>query len=126
MADIETSRDLYQLVDSFYKQGKKDEILGPIFHQFVHDWESHIQKVAAFWEVTLFSSGAYKGNPMALHQKVDETLNHGLEQVHFDRWVELWNQTIDSMFSGSKAEMAKQRARNIANIMYIKIYQARS
>ena len=125
MRDIETPEDLHLLVDAFYGEAKKDELLGPIFHQFVDDWKPHIQKVASFWEATLFSSGAYKGNPMAIHQKVDETLNHSLRQVHFNRWVEIWKQTTDSMFSGSKAEMAKQRASNIANIMFIKIYQAR-
>ncbi|MEQ8906274.1 group III truncated hemoglobin [Ekhidna sp.] len=126
MKDIETPEDLYRLVDSFYNLAKKDEMLGPIFYQFVDDWEPHIQKVASFWEATLFSSGPYKGNPMALHQKVDKTLNHTLGQEHFNRWVEIWHQTTDSMFSGEKAEMAKQRASNIANIMFIKIYQARS
>lgn len=126
MRDIETPEDLHQLVDAFYSKAKKDEMLGTIFNQFVDDWEPHIKKVASFWEATLFSSGTYKGNPMALHQKVDETLNHTLEQEHFNRWVEIWHQTTDSMFSGSKAEMAKQRASNIANIMFIKIYQARS
>ncbi|WP_370089037.1 group III truncated hemoglobin [Ekhidna sp.] len=126
MRDIETAEDLNQLVDAFYDQAKKDKMLGPIFHQFVDDWEPHIKRVASFWEATLLSSGTYKGNPMTLHQVVDKTLGHSLEQTHFKRWVEIWQQTTDSMFSGNKAEMAKQRASNIANIMFIKIYQARS
>ncbi|WP_436514995.1 group III truncated hemoglobin [Ekhidna sp. To15] len=125
MTDIETPEDLYRLVDSFYDQAKKDSMLGPIFNQFVDDWEPHIQKVSGFWAATIFASGTYRGNPMALHQEVDEKLNHSLSQSHFNKWVEIWHETVDSMFMGSKADMAKQRASNIANIMFIKLYQAR-
>ncbi|MEO9483435.1 MAG: group III truncated hemoglobin [Ekhidna sp.] len=125
MRDIETSEDLHELVSSFYSQAKTDEMLGPIFHQFVDDWEPHIQKVASFWEATLFSSGSYKGNPLALHLEVDKTVHHSLEQEHFNKWVDIWHQTTDTLFSGENAEKAKQRASNIANIMFIKIYQAR-
>lgn len=125
MRDIETPEDLISLVEAFYREAKSDSQLGPIFHQFVNDWEPHIQKVASFWEATLFSSGPYKGNPMQLHQKVDEILNHSLTKAHFDRWVEIWLQTTDHMYSGEIANQAKLRAANIANIMFIKIYQNR-
>lgn len=126
MKDIETTEDLYKLVNAFYNEAKMDANLGPIFNQFVTNWEPHIKTVASFWEATLFSSGSYKGNPMLLHQKIDETLNHSLEQTHFDRWVQIWHQTTDSLYKGVNAEKVKQRASNIANIMFIKIYQARS
>jgi hemoglobin len=33
-----------------------------------------------------------------------------LEKAHFDRWVELFHAKVDSLFTGEKAEMAKQRA----------------
>ena len=125
MTDIKTPEDLHLLVETFYSTAKEDDQLGPIFNQFVDDWGPHIQKVASFWEATLFSSGSYRGNPMQLHQKVDETLNHSLNQSHFNRWVEIWHQTTDSLFMGVNADMAKQRASNIANIMFIKLYQAR-
>ncbi|MEP1034606.1 group III truncated hemoglobin [Ekhidna sp.] len=126
MRDIESPEDLHRLVDAFYSKAKNDKMLGPIFHRFVDDWEPHIRKVASFWEATLFSTGSYRGNPMALHQKVDETLSHSLEQSHFNKWVKIWNEITDSMFAGTKADMIKQRASNIANIMFIKIYQART
>ncbi len=126
MSDIETSEDLQLLVRAFYSKAKEDPSLGPIFNQFVDDWEPHIKKVASFWESTLFTRGTYRGNPMALHQEVDEKLNHSLDQSHFNKWVEIWHEIVDSLFAGSKAEMAKQRATNIANIMFIKLYQARA
>ena len=37
-----------------------------------------------------------------------------IEKEHFDRWVLLFNQTVDAHFSGENAEKAKQRAALIA------------
>jgi hemoglobin len=37
-----------------------------------------------------------------------------LSKAHFDRWVELFHGTVDELFAGEKAEMAKQRATLIA------------
>lgn len=126
MRDIESLDDLRLLVGAFYEEAKKDQVLGPIFNQFVTEWEPHIEKVASFWEATLFSAGPYRANPIIIHQKVDEILSHSLEQLHFDKWVEIWHETTDTMFAGDMANMAKQRASNIANIMFIKLYQART
>jgi hemoglobin len=33
-----------------------------------------------------------------------------LEKIHFDQWLSLFNETVDALFSGEKATMAKQRA----------------
>jgi hemoglobin len=37
-----------------------------------------------------------------------------LSKEHFDRWVELFHTTVNELFTGEKAEMAKQRATLIA------------
>jgi hemoglobin len=37
-----------------------------------------------------------------------------LSPAHFERWVSLFHETVDALFSGGKAEMAKQRASLIA------------
>ena len=36
---------------------------------------------------------------------------------HFDRWLQLFNQTIDELFEGQIAENARKRAASIARIM---------
>jgi hemoglobin len=33
-----------------------------------------------------------------------------LKKEHFDRWIELFNETVDALFSGEKAQLAKERA----------------
>ena len=52
---------------------------------------------------------------IALHRR------HPMEQVHFDRWLALWNATIDAHFSGPHAAEAKARAATIAPVMAWKV-----
>ncbi len=126
MDDIRNREDIFSLIKNFYDKVRADELLAPIFNKFIRDWGPHLEVIADFWETTLFLGGKYQGNPMALHLHVDKELGHSLTQDHFGRWVSLWHETIDSMFQGEKTELAKQRATNMAQIMFIKIYQARN
>ncbi len=64
-------------------------------------------------------SGIVISNPMAKHQAVHA--RHPMNQMHFDRWVELFNKTIDSRYNGENADLLKERAKNIATIMVTKI-----
>lgn len=42
-----------------------------------------------------------------------------VEQRHFDRWLSLFNETLDALFAGEVAENAKLRAASIARIMMV-------
>ncbi len=42
---------------------------------------------------------------------------------HFQRWILLFNETVDELFKGEKAELIKQRALSISTVMQIKILQ---
>ena len=48
------------------------------------------------------------------HKKVDENLNHTIAQAHFERWVNLWHNTIDLLFIGTLAERAKRASKSMA------------
>ncbi len=48
-----------------------------------------------------------------------------MEPLHFDRWLSVWERTVDELFTGDKAEEAKNRARTIASVMLHKVQQAR-
>ena len=41
---------------------------------------------------------------------------------YFDHWIELFNSTVDELFKGKVADMAKQRASSIAAVMKIKLF----
>jgi hemoglobin len=125
--DINNREDIYTLVSTFYNKVKEDDFIGPIFLGVIPDeqWEPHLQKLTDFWQTNLFFVRKFKGNPMKAHKDVDKKFNHSISQDHFDRWLTLWYATVDDLFSGTKADEAKGRARNIAGILLIKIFQSR-
>lgn len=125
--DLETKEEIHQLVDYFYTQLRKDKLLAPIFLKVIPDshWNGHILKITDFWSSILFSNMDYSGNPMETHIKLDKTTNYQIDQTYFDRWLEIWYESIDELFAGKNANILKDRARNIAHIMWIKIFSTR-
>lgn len=120
--DISERFDIITLVNEFYDKVKKDELIGYIFNDIAKvNWEKHLPLMYDFWENTLFYTGSYTGNPINAHKHINRVVP--LKATHFNRWLQLFNQTIDELFSGEKATLAKQRAASIATIMQIKISQ---
>lgn len=118
--DIETKSDIELLVKTFYDTVKKDSVIGFIFTDVAKvNWEKHLPMMYGFWENTLFYTGNYSGNPMRVHKN----LNHvtPLKPEYFDQWNKLFTDTVDDLFSGEKALLAKQRALSISTVMKIKI-----
>lgn len=112
--DISTPADIKLMIDTFYQKVQQDALIGFFFNEVAKvDWAHHLPVMYSFWEFLLLNMpDAYRGNPMqkhaALHQK------HPLKAEHFDRWVLLFQNTVDELFEGPVAENAKFRAFAIA------------
>jgi hemoglobin len=120
--DIATRQDIELLVTSFYEKVKADPVIGYIFTTvFKVHWDKHLPVMFNFWENTIFFTGSYTGNPINSHRRVNKVLP--LKEEHFKRWVQLFTQTVDELFEGDKAVLAKQRAASIATVMQIKVLQ---
>lgn len=105
MGDIEGIESIQHFVDEFYNKVKQDELLGPVFTSVIKDnWQPHLNKMYAFWNAALFSMPGFKGNPFARHAPLP------IQPLHFKRWLELFNQTINENFTGPVADDAKNRA----------------
>ena len=118
--DISGRPEIESLVNRFYERVREDETLGFIFDSVAEvNWETHLPKMYAFWETVLFKSGGYRGNPLAAHAKLVPKTEMGRAQ--FDRWLELFTQTVDDMFTGPNAEHIKSCAEDMANVIYSKI-----
>lgn len=128
MTKIKTQEDVFILVNTFYKNIRKDLLLGPIFNSNIPDdeWINHIDKLTNFWITILFGIPVFKGNPGMKHLKVDESSNHQIEQVHFEHWLYLWETTIDSLFNCHLSRKAKFMAKNIAEKQLILILKKRN
>lgn len=123
--DIENIEDIKLLVNSFYEKVKADKTIGYIFNDVAKvNWEKHLPVMYNFWENVLFFTGAYTGNPMIAHEKVHQQVK--FTATHFEEWLKLFLHTVDELFEGDKAELARQRAISIATVMQIKIVHEHS
>lgn len=115
------------MVRRFYDQIRQHETLGPIFNGVVDDWEHHLVHLSDFWEIILLQTGPGRGkfNPAQVHVAVDRKVDHQIEQAHFGNWLELWFQTIDRYFEGENANYAKEHARRMAHMLFMRIWEAR-
>lgn len=119
-ADITNRSDIQQLIDSFYTKVRADDTIGYLFNDVAKvNWEQHLPRMYDFWESIIFQTGNFRGNPMMAHMALHQ--RSPLSKSHFDRWLSLFNQTVDELFEGNNAELAKQRALSIATMMQIKI-----
>ncbi len=124
--EIKERKDVNLLVVSFYNKIRRHETLGPIFNSIITDWDSHLELLTDFWEGHLLLKRKYMGNPIVAHQKVDDKMNHSITQEHFGLWLNEWFETIDELFEGELAWVAKNRARKMSTMLFLHIYQHRS
>jgi hemoglobin len=118
--DIVNRADIELLVNRFYERVKADPLIGKFFTElYLVDWNHHLPVMYSFWENALFFTGGYTGNPMEIHRRLHQVLH--LNQADFMRWNMLFTSTVDELFKGEKAELAKQRALSISQVMQIKI-----
>lgn len=110
--DIDTENDVELLVNNFYAKVRNDKLLYPIFAGVIKDnWDSHLKLMVDFWSTLLLYTRKYVGAPLPKHLPLQ------LSNEHFDRWIQLFSETIDELFVGVIAENAKKRAFSIAKIM---------
>lgn len=125
--EIENREDVFLLVSTFYNKIKKDDFIGHFFLEAIpkNEWSHHIDKLTDFWETNLFLKKNYKGNPMAVHVKLDEDSDFSITQEHFGRWLELWITTVNDCFYGDKATKAINSARNISFSLFLRMFKNR-
>lgn len=123
--EITSRSDIKLLVETFYGKIRLHPILGPIFNGIVTDWPAHLELLTDFWETQLLFERKYWGNPLAAHQQVDKKMDHAMQSEHFGQWLNLWFETLDQLFRGETAQIAKNRARKMSTMLYLNIFENR-
>ena len=124
MEDIRSREDIEMLVNSFYDKVGKDDVIGYIFQQIIgNDWSHHLPIMYSFWETVLLNKAGYSGNPVKKHIEIDKKVP--LQQEHYERWLQLWHETLDNLFAGEVAETAKIRAAAMMQLIDMKVQWAR-
>ena len=114
MNDLCKKEDVQLLVHEFYAAVRKDSILGPIFNDVAKvDWEAHPPIMVTFWESLLLKTDRYRRNALQPHLDVFKKIAFKPEMM--DRWLMIFDATMDSYFQGETAEKAKEWARGIAH-----------
>ena len=123
--DITSSEDIKALVDAFYGKVKEDQVIGYVFNDVMKtNWEEHLPKMYGFWEILLLGKPGITSNPMERHIVINK--EEKITEDHFNHWVNLWFTTIDEMFEGANADLAKERTSLIRNTMYQRIRMSES
>lgn len=112
--DIQTREDVELLVNQFYDKIKIDGQLGGIFWGAIgENWSEHLEIMYRFWQTILLKESTYTGSPFRPHASMP------LQATHFDRWMQLFSETVDTLFAGPTAATAKLQAQSMAS-MFLK------
>jgi hemoglobin len=118
--DLADRADIERLVNAFYNRVQRDDLLGFIFNEIARiDWATHLPKMYAFWEMMLFRTGGYSGNPLGAHARLVGLTSMGLPQ--FQRWIALFQATVDELYAGPNAEHIKRAASDMAHVIHARI-----
>lgn len=113
---ITNAMDVKKLVDTFYQKVNADPILSLVFNTEANvDWQIHLKKMYEFWGMQLIGTYGYTGNAFFPHTKLS------IEKIHFEKWLELFLETVDENFIGDIAELAKHKAKNMSRVFQYKL-----
>lgn len=83
---------IFHVVERFYDKAKIDVLIGYHFRN-IHDFEAHIPRIAAFWELQLLGKTARKLDAPFDLIKVHIPL--GIKRGELGRWLVLFRKTLD-------------------------------
>ena len=97
-----------RVVRGFYARVRQDPMIGPVFEARIADWEPRLQRMCAFWSSVALMSGRYHGSPMVKHMPLP------VDAAHFDRWLDLFRQTVRELCPPAAQTHFIERAERIA------------
>lgn len=120
--DIQHREDLLLLMQAFYKKLLADDSISYLFTEVAKiDLAHHLPVLVDFWDSILFQADTYRKNAMQPHMVLHQ--QSPLQKHHFETWLRYFKSSVDELFEGEIAFLAKERATSIATVMQIKISQ---
>lgn len=116
-----TEEMIEAVVHGFYAEIRRDPALGPIFERAIGDrWDPHLAKMCDFWSSVLLMTGRFKGQPMAVHARIEQ-----IRPTHFARWLHLFRQTVQRLCPPEAASLFVAKAEMIAESLQLGVAAAR-
>ena len=113
--DLDSPEEIAEMVRRFYQDVAQDDLLGPVFNDVAQvDWNEHLPKLTMFWCRALLDIEGYVGNPFRSHALINDRAPFTME--HFDRWLELFHDTVELGWVGPHADHALELGHNVARV----------
>lgn len=112
--DLDAPEEIFEMVTRQYVDVVQDEVLGPYFEfgPGFMDWDAHIGNLSDFWTHVLLYAPDYEIDVIERHRPIHEQREIGPEA--FDRWLQIFEDTVDGGWTGPEASRAKKRATGMA------------
>ena len=112
--DLDTPDEILEMVTRQYADVVQDELLQPYFNfgPGYIDWQAHIGAVTDYWCHVVLYAPDYQIDTIENHRPL-----HGHDPFTpalFDRWLQVFHDTIDGGWTGPNATRAKKRATGMA------------
>ncbi len=118
--DLDTPEKIAEMVRRFYQDVAQDELLGPMFNDVARvDWSEHLPKLTAFWCRALLGIDGYTGNPFRAHALING--RKAFTTAHFQRWLDLFADTVEIGWDGPLAQRALGLAQNVARVHHTQL-----
>ncbi|WOJ96210.1 group III truncated hemoglobin [Congregibacter brevis] len=112
----ETSQQIDQFVDAFYERVLADPLLAPMFLEVARiNLAEHLPRIKAYWRKMLLGHSDYRRHMMQKHREVD-AIKH-MTPEHYERWLSLFEDTLEKQPLGTSSERAFTLARRVAGNM---------
>ena len=113
-----TPQNVKAMVDDFYAKVLADELIGHFFIDTLGKdlqkgkWIEHLNRLQNFWLRMMGQESTYQGSPIPSHLLLPD-----LEERHFTRWLELFDQTVKEHYSQEIAD----KFNKIADVVALQI-----
>ena len=110
LANTITRENLEILMRLFYEKALLDDEIGTFFELELGsdtsngEWTEHIDLLVDFWASQFLGEEQYKGDPFGPHFTII-----GLEEKDFNRWVELFSESSDNVYTPDISHLFKEK-----------------
>ena len=86
--------DIFRVVQHFYDKARKDTDIGHFFSR-IEDFSQHEKKISAFWWLALGGASDSLPEGAPSFDMITRHINLGLKEEDLEKWLNLFNQTLD-------------------------------
>jgi len=115
--DLDTEAEIFEMVTRQYSDVVQDDLLAPYFTfgPGYLDWQAHIATVADYWCHVVLYAPDYSIDVIESHRHLHE--HKPFTPVLFDRWLQIFVDTVNGGWTGPNATWATKRATGMARAM---------